>query len=90
MKLKLIDADEVVVYKIEYDNLKRSVNMFKQIDCSVRNKTASYRIFDYGDMCEVVVAGGKGCVVIKRFDTDGQEYNRARAEELCELLYQEQ
>lgn len=90
MKLKLIDADEVVVYKIEYDNLKRSVNMFKQIDCSVRNKTASYRIFDYGDMCEVVVTCDNWYMTIKRFDTDDQEYNRVCAEELCELLNQEQ
>lgn len=90
MKLRLINDDEVVVYKLEYDNLKRSVDMFKQIDCSVENKTASYRIFDYEDMYEVVVAGGNVCIVIKRFGTDDQEYNRICAEELVELLNQEQ
>lgn len=89
MKLKLIKNDEVVVDRLEYDNLKSSVNTINQITDSVRNKTASYRILDYWDMCEVVVADGKGYMVIKRFDTDDQEYNRVCAEELCELLYQE-
>lgn len=90
MKLKLIKNDKVVVDRLEYGYLKSSVGIIKQIDCSVGNKTASYRIFDYKDMYEVVVAGGNGCIVIKRFDTDDQEYNRVCAEELCELLNQKQ
>ena len=90
MKLKLIKDSEVVVDRLEYSYLKSCVGIIKQIDCSVENKTASYRIFDYEDMYEVVVAGGNGCIVIKRFDTDDQEYNRVCAEELVELLNQEQ
>ena len=90
MKLKLIKDDEVVVYKLEYDNLKSSVNIIKQIADSVRNKTASYEVLDFEDMCVVVVTCGKGYIAIKRFDTDDQEYNRVCAEELCELLNQEQ
>ena len=89
MKLKLIKDNEVVVDRLEYSYLKSSVDKIKQLADSVRNKTASYRIFDYGDECEVVVTCDKGCMVIKRFGTDDQEYNRVCAEELCELLYQE-
>lgn len=90
MKLKLIKDSEIVVDWLEYSYLESSANIIKQIDCSVENKTASYRIFDYEDMYEVVVAGGNVCIVIKRFDTDDQEYNRICAEELCELLNQKQ
>lgn len=88
MKLKLIKDSEVVVDRLEYGYLKSSVDIIKLIDSSVRNKTALYRIFYYEDMCEVAVAGGKGCMAIKRFDTDDQEHNRACAEELVELLNQ--
>ena len=90
MKLKLIKDYEIVVNKLEYDYLKRSVDIIDQIGCNVRNKTALYDVLDLKDMYVVVVLCSKGYIAIKRFDTDDQEYNRVCAEELCELLNQEQ
>lgn len=89
MKLKLIKDSEVVVSKTEYEFLKSSINAIRKIAYSVRSKTASYRIFDYENMCIVAITHGKKYIAIKKFDTDDQEYNRVCAEELVELLYQE-
>ena len=90
MKLKLIKDSEVVVDRLEYNNLKSTINLFSQIECSVINKSVSYEVFYYGEMCDVVVMSGKGYMIIKRFDTDDYEYNCICAEELVELLNQKQ
>lgn len=90
MKLKLIKDYEIVVDKLEYNYLKRSVDIIEQIWCNVRNKTALYEVLDLKDMYVVIVLCSKGYIVIKRFDTDDPEYNRVCAEELCELLNQKQ
>lgn len=90
MKLKLIKDNEVVVNVFEYNDLKYMYDAFVNVIKSTKNQTAVYQVFDYEDMCDVVINCGKGFITIKRFNSDDQDYNRICAEELVELLNQEQ
>lgn len=90
MKLKFIKDDEVVVSRPEYELYKQVYYSYSEITDSVRNQTAAFQAFNYGDYVDVMLDYGRGFLRIKRFNSNDQEYNRICAEELCELLNQEQ
>ena len=90
MKLKLIKDSEVVLSRQEYELYKQVYYRHADIVDSVRNQTAAFHAFDYEDCVDVMLNCGRGFMPIKRFNSDDQEYNRVCAEELVELLNQEQ
>lgn len=83
MKLKLIKDDEVVVSKEEYE-------LYYNVRLSVLTQTATFQVLEYSDYVDVTLYCGRGFMPIKRFASDDPEYNKVCAEELCELLNQEQ
>mgnify|MGYP003415206623 CR=1 FL=1 len=83
MKLKLIKDNEVVVSKKECE-------LLYSIRSSVRNQTVAFHVFEYDDCVDVMLNCGCGFIPIKRFESDDPDYNRVCAEELVELLNQEQ
>ena len=90
MKLKLIKDNEVVVSRLEYELYKQVYYSYSEITDSVRNQTAAFQAFNYGNYVDVMLNYGRGFLCIKRFASDDQEYNRVCAEELVELLNQKQ
>lgn len=83
MKIRLIKDNEVVVSREEYE-------LLNNVRSSVRNQTAVFVAFAYIDYIEVMLNCGCGFMPIKRFESYDQDYNRVCAEELVELLNQEQ
>lgn len=73
-----------------YDLYKKVSFQFNDIVTGFLTKKAVYQVYDNKDYCDVRVSLGNYQLSIKRFASDDQEYNRVCAEELCELLYQEQ
>ena len=92
MKLKIIKDNEVVVDVKEYTKLLCFENSFKSMQRKILDgKLPRFTTQDgyYGDY--IVSMELSGFVTeIKRFDSDDVEYNRLCAEELVELLNQEQ
>lgn len=89
MKLKLIKDSEIVVSKLEYQLLKQEHSHLKGIMYSIDCGDVSYYVDDsYYPL--VKVTNNEVSLPIKRFASDDPEYNRVCAEELCELLNQEQ
>lgn len=80
----------MVLTRQEYELYKQVYYSHADIIDSVRNQTATFQAFDYEDCVDVMLNCGRGFMPIKQFSSDDQEYNRVCAEELVELLNQEQ
>ena len=91
MKLKLIKDSEVVVSKTEYELLKivnsQTEDLIKAIRCC---KKCVYFIDNSSYFPIVKVTYNGASLPIKRFASDDPCYARVCAEELVELLNQEQ
>lgn len=90
MKLKLIKDGEVVLSRQEYELYKQVYYRYCDIIDSVRNQTVAFQAFNYEDCVDVMLNYGRGFMSIKQFASDDPDYNRVCAEELVELLNQEQ
>lgn len=92
MKLKIIKDNEVVVDVNEYTKLICFENAFKSMQRKILDgELPSFTTCDGYDGDYIVSMELNGFVTeIKRFDSDDVEYNRLCAEELVELLNQEQ
>ena len=95
MKLKLIKDSEVVVSKAEYEELINRPSKDCEKECSefhraIIHGNAKYECEDMGGCYIVCIYGEHVIYPIKKFDSDDIEYNRICAEELVELLNQEQ
>lgn len=95
MKLKLIKDNEIVVDKYEYAVLTRFENRVSSADRAIMNgvNPEFYRAIDPGTkkVFVVMMAITDGFARrIKCFNSDDLEYNLLCAEELVELLNQEQ
>ena len=92
MKLKIIKDNEVVVDVKEYTKLLCFENSFKSMQRKILDgKLPRFTIWAGYDGDYIVSMELSGFVTeIKRFDSDDVEYNRLCAEELVELLNQEQ
>lgn len=93
MKLKLIKDSEVVVSREEYEKLtSRRPNCedrCRNMEKSVARGECNYGIEEVGG-CLVVYLYDAISFPIKCFSSDDPDYNRVCAEELVELLNQEQ
>lgn len=85
MKLKLIKNNEVVVNKEDSVFIKDQFNLINAIN----NGKVGY-FAHYSNISAVKVTDGLSCFTIKVFKSDDPEYNRTCAEELVELLNQQQ
>lgn len=85
MKLKLIKNNEVVV------NKEDSVFIDDQIELinAINNGKVGY-FAHHSNISVVKVTDGLSCFTIKVFKSEDPEYNRTCAEELVELLNQQQ
>ena len=92
MKLKIIKDNEVVVDVNEYTKLLCFENAFKSMQRKILDgELPRFTTLDGYDGDYIVSMELNGFVTeIKRFDSDDVEYNRLCAEELVELLNQEQ
>ena len=92
MKLKIIKDNEVVVDVKEYTKLLCFENSFKSMQRKILDgKLPRFTTWEAYDVDYIVSMELSGFVTeIKRFDSDDVEYNRLCAEELVELLNQEQ
>lgn len=92
MKLKIIKDNEVVVDVNEYTKLICFENAFKSMQRKILDGELPRFTVWYGyDGDYIVYMELNGFITdIKRFDSDDVEYNRLCAEELVELLNQEQ
>ena len=92
MKLKIIKDNEVVVDVNEYTKLICFENAFKSMQRKILDgELPRFTTLDGYDGDYIVSMELSGFVTeIKRFDSDDVEYNRLCAEELVELLNQEQ
>lgn len=92
MKLKIIKDNEVVVDVNEYTKLLCFENAFKSMQRKILDgELPRFTTCDGYDGDYIVSMELSGFVTeIKRFDSDDVEYNRLCAEELVELLNQEQ
>ena len=92
MKLKIIKDNEVVVDVKEYTKLLCFENTFKSMQRKILDgKLPRFTTREGYDGDYIVSMELNGFVTeIKRFDSDDVEYNRLCAEELVELLNQEQ
>ena len=92
MKLKIIKDNEVVVDVNEYTKLICFENAFKSMQRKILDgELPHFTTCDGYDGDYIVSMELNGFVTeIKRFDSDDVEYNRLCAEELVELLNQEQ
>lgn len=92
MKLKIIKDNEVVVDVKEYTKLLCFENAFKSMQRKILyGKLPRFTTWDgYYDDYIVSMELDGFVTEIKRFDSDDVEYNRLCAEELVELLNQEQ
>lgn len=92
MKLKIIKDNEVVVDVNEYTKLICFENTFKSMQRKILDgELPRFTTLDGYDGDYIVSMELNGFVTeIKRFDSDDVEYNRLCAEELVELLNQEQ
>lgn len=92
MKLKIIKDNEVVVDVKEYTKLLCFENAFKSMQRKILDgELPRFTTLDGYDGDYIVSMELNGFVTeIKRFDSDDVEYNRLCAEELVELLNQEQ
>lgn len=92
MKLKLIDADEVVISKSEHDYLIGLNYRYGKLLEGINSGTATFIVYMSSSSAEHIVEMNCGNVFfpIKRFTSDDSEYNKVCAEELCELLNQKQ
>ena len=92
MKLKRIKGNEVVVDRKEYARLVRFEHDLFAMQYAINdgNNPMFAPVYD-GDGCWIVAMMHNGFGVdIKRFASDDAEYNRVCANELVELLNQEQ
>lgn len=89
MKLKLINDSEIVVSKAEYELLKQEHFCLKDLLHSINSGGVCYYVDD-SFYPLVKVTNDEVSLPIKRFASDDPDYNRVCAEELCELLNQEQ
>ena len=89
MKLKLIKDSEMVVSKAEYELLKQEHSRLKDLIHSGDWRSVSYYVDD-SFFPIVKMTNNEVSLPIKRFASNDHEYNRICAEELCELLNQEQ
>ena len=80
----------MVLSREEYEEYKTIYYRFKDIVESIKDDLATYEVRESKYLCDVVASFGIRQIPIKRFASDDQEYNRVCAEELCELLNQEQ
>ena len=92
MKLKIIKDNEVVVDVNEYTKLICFENAFKSMQRKILDgKLPRFTVWYGYDGDYIVYMELNGFITdIKRFDSDDVEYNRLCAEELVELLNQEQ
>lgn len=89
MKLKLIKDSEMVVSKVEYELLKQEHSRFEDLLHSIYFGSVSYYVDDL--LFPIVkMTNNEVSLPIKRFVSNDHEYNRICAEELVELLNQEQ
>lgn len=96
-KLKLVKDSEVVISREEYGELLKRPTKgcicekdCREINKNIKNGNAKYECADVQG-CYYVFIDGESCIYpIKIFKSDDIEYNRICAEELCELLNQEQ
>lgn len=90
MKIKLISNDEMVVSKAEYQLLKKANNNVQDLIRTIKYGEPIYYI-DNGLYYPIVkLSNGDTSFPIKVFRSDDPDYNRVCAEELVELLNQEQ
>ena len=90
MKLRLINDDEVVISKKEYELLKIANSQMQDLTKSIDHGNPTYYI-DYSLHYPVVkVTNNETSFPIKEFYSYDQDYNIVCAEELVELLNQEQ
>ena len=97
MKLKLIKDSEVVISRKEYGELLKrpTEGCICEKDCvyfnrAILNGNAKYECEEIQGSYYVFISGENSIYPIKIFNSDDIEYNRVCAEELCELLNQEQ
>lgn len=97
MKLKLIKDNEVVISREEYGELLKrpTKGCICEKDCrefnrAILNCNAKYECEEMQGCYYVFISGESSIYPIKKFNSDDIEYNRICAEELCELLNQEQ
>ena len=95
MKLKLIRNNEVVISREEYGELLKRAARLCEKDCrefhrAILNCSAKYECEEMQGCYYVSISGENVVYPIKRFDSDDPDYNRVCAEELVELLNQEQ
>lgn len=95
MKLTLIKYDDVVISREEYRELlmqasKPCEKACRELHCAILNCSAKYECEEMQGCYYVFVSGENVVYPIKRFDSDDPDYNRVCAEELVELLNQEQ
>lgn len=90
MKLKFIKNNEVVVSKEEYQLLKIINKKIQDLARDVKYGEHKYFIDNSLYYPVVKVTNKDASFPIKMFKSDDNEYNRICAEELVELLNQEQ
>ena len=90
MKLKLIKDSEMVVSKTEYELLKTAYSQMRDLEKEIAYGKPIYYVGYSLGYPVVKVTNKKTSFIIKEFYTNDQEYNRVCAEELVELLSQEQ
>lgn len=95
MKLKLIKDSEVVISRERYEELINKPSRTCEVDCryfsnAITHCTAKYECSSFAGSYIVYISGENCIYPIKNFCSDDLEYNRVCAEELVELLNQEQ
>ena len=93
MKLKLIKDNEIVVDKYDYARLVRNDSEFREFQERVftGRKPMFCYVFNEDNGYATVSMHGSGCWIdIRCYKSNDAEYNRLCAEELVELLNQEQ
>lgn len=97
MKLKIIKDSEVVISREEYGELQMRPTRVcvcekdcREFNRAINNGSAKYGCVEMQGCYYVIIDGGISVYPIKMFNSDDIEYNRICAEELCELLNQEQ
>ena len=90
MKIKLIKDNELVVSKEEYVLLKTAYNQMRDLKKEIAYGKPTYYVGYSLGYPVVKVTNKEASFIIKEFYSYDQEYNRVCAEELVELLNQEQ
>lgn len=95
MKLKLIKDSDVVISRAEYEELvnrpsKDCVKECREFHRAIGNGNAKYECEEMQGCYYVFISGENVIYPIKKFNSDDKDYNRVCAEELVELLNQEQ